>query len=228
MLVNRIRKNKIWIAMLGMFLSLMVVSQNVQAASAIDEGADVSLQIEYKKDGVKIEGATFDIYKVAEISETVEFTKTEDFSEFMLDLEGIDQEKWIKRAKEAKDFVDSNKEIEPLATGKTDKEGILLIPDEDTEMTTGLYLVIGHACELNGKTYQSDPFFICLPNLNSSDEWVYDEVAMPKVTSKTPTEVPKDTKLPQTGMLKWPIPVLAGTGILFFMIGWAKRQKEEK
>lgn len=34
-------------------------------------------------------------------------------------------------------------------------------------------------------------------------------------------------KLPQTGMLKWPVPVLAGLGLLFFMIGWEKRQREE-
>lgn len=33
-------------------------------------------------------------------------------------------------------------------------------------------------------------------------------------------------KLPQTGMLWWPVPVLAGAGILFFVTGWVKRQKD--
>lgn len=46
-------------------------------------------------------------------------------------------------------------------------------------------------------------------------------------TYKTPTTPGKTTgKLPQTGMLWWPVPVLAGAGMLFFMIGWTKRRKE--
>lgn len=34
-------------------------------------------------------------------------------------------------------------------------------------------------------------------------------------------------RLPQTGMLWWPVPLLAGAGMLFFTIGWVKRQKSE-
>lgn len=30
-------------------------------------------------------------------------------------------------------------------------------------------------------------------------------------------------RLPQTGTLQWPIPVLAGVGILFFLLGWMRR-----
>ena len=34
-------------------------------------------------------------------------------------------------------------------------------------------------------------------------------------------------RLPQTGMLWWPVPVLAAAGMMFFTIGWVKRQKSE-
>lgn len=37
----------------------------------------------------------------------------------------------------------------------------------------------------------------------------------------------RPSKLPQTGMLNWPVPVLAGIGLLCFMVGWGKRQKDE-
>lgn len=228
MRVNRTMKNRIGTVLLGIMLTLFLIPQPVDAAVAIDVGVDVSLTIEYKKDGTAIEGATFDIYKVAEVSENVEFAKVEEFSKFIGSFEELDQSEWGKRAKEAVDFVESHEEIEPLASGKTDKEGKVSFPDENTQMTTGLYLVVGHTCEYNGKTYQSDPFFICLPNLNPQDQWVYDETASPKITTDTENDIPKDSRLPQTGMLKWPIPVLAGTGLVFFMIGWAKRQKEEK
>lgn len=44
-------------------------------------------------------------------------------------------------------------------------------------------------------------------------------------TYKVVTERP--SRLPQTGMLNWPVPVLAGAGLVCFMIGWGKRQKDE-
>ncbi len=41
------------------------------------------------------------------------------------------------------------------------------------------------------------------------------------------SETTTQTKLPQTGMLKWPVPYLAGAGILFFMAGWVINRKNE-
>ena len=42
----------------------------------------------------------------------------------------------------------------------------------------------------------------------------------------TPENDP-ETKLPQTGMLKWPVPYLACTGLLFLMAGWVINRKNE-
>lgn len=50
-------------------------------------------------------------------------------------------------------------------------------------------------------------------------------------TPNTP-EVPGSStpsgKLPQTGVLWWPVPILAGAGMMFFMIGWIKRRRFEE
>jgi hypothetical protein len=50
-------------------------------------------------------------------------------------------------------------------------------------------------------------------------------------TTETPTETTTatnkttETKLPQTGMLRWPIPFLTGAGLLLFVIGWIRYRK---
>ena len=40
-------------------------------------------------------------------------------------------------------------------------------------------------------------------------------------------DVPKG-KLPQTGLLQWPIPVMASFGLLLFLIGWIRHNKGEE
>lgn len=48
-------------------------------------------------------------------------------------------------------------------------------------------------------------------------------------TPNTPNTPPKPSgKLPQTGVLWWPVPILAGAGMVFFMIGWIKRHRFEE
>ena len=43
----------------------------------------------------------------------------------------------------------------------------------------------------------------------------------------TPTATGKPPILPQTGMLWWPVPVLACGGMLLFLIGWIRRRKHD-
>lgn len=92
----------------------------------------------------------------------------------------------------------------------------------------------------NGWTYRWE-------DLSAASEWTVKEVKVPKgyktsvngeMTEKGLLEFEiintyekkgkKPSRLPQTGMLHWPVPVLAETGLLFFMIGWRKRQKDEE
>lgn len=45
--------------------------------------------------------------------------------------------------------------------------------------------------------------------------------------SKETTESKTEPKLPQTGMLKWPVPYLACAGLLLLLVGWAINRKNE-
>lgn len=49
------------------------------------------------------------------------------------------------------------------------------------------------------------------------------------VNKKCTTVVPKPPsgKLPQTGLLWWPVPLLAGVGMALFVIGWLRRRRDE-
>lgn len=40
-------------------------------------------------------------------------------------------------------------------------------------------------------------------------------------------EIPLARLLPQTGMLWWPVPVLAGIGLLLLTVGMARRKRED-
>ena len=49
-----------------------------------------------------------------------------------------------------------------------------------------------------------------------------------KNTYKVPGEPPKDEVLPQTGLLWWPVPVLAGAGMALCFVGWRKQRCSEE
>ena len=64
---------------------------------------------------------------------------------------------------------------------------------------------------------------------------IYDIEANPKTTPAiiptpipTPTPTPNDPKLPQTGQLNWPVPVLAASGLAMIIIGFGIYTKGRK
>ena len=75
-----------------------------------------------------------------------------------------------------------------------------------------------------------DPVLVSVPFMDpKTGEYTYDvdatvKPAVIRETEPTPTPSPSPTptpgpKLPQTGQLNWPIPVLAGAGVFFILLG---------
>lgn len=98
------------------------------------------------------------------------------------------------------------------------------------ELEPGLYVVSQRPGEEIPGFAAIEPFLISLPQWQE-DGYVYDLTAAPKVplepaplkpteTTK-PTQPDKPTKLPQTGQLNWPVPILTVLGLGFFCLGWA-------
>ena len=93
-----------------------------------------------------------------------------------------------------------------------------------TELPVGLYLVIQEDSATGFS--QCEPFFITLP-VNSDEGWEYEIDATPKINiDQEPIKPPSN--IPQTGQLKWPIPVLAIAGIVIFSVGLFMVLKRKK
>lgn len=108
-----------------------------------------------------------------------------------------------------------------------------------TNLPTGLYLIVQEEAA-EGFT-PLNPFLVSLPYLEDG-EYQYDVTAAIKSelekeqetepTTPQPTE-PDDPKLPYTGQLNWPIPLMAVMGFALLIAGWVlcfgkKREQNEK
>lgn len=116
----------------------------------------------------------------------------------------------------------------------------------------GLYLIV--ETQPNPHYEPVRPFLVTVPIWGAitdyTEGWLYEVDASPKMETLTlsptpvpqpgptptptpgPSETPKKTPpprgtLPQTGQLKWPVPVLAFGGMVLFAIGWVLRKKQK-
>jgi LPXTG-motif cell wall-anchored protein len=93
-----------------------------------------------------------------------------------------------------------------------------------TQIPVGLYLIWQDEKDATEGFSPIHPFLISIPKLEG-EQYIQDIVAKPKVPLVTkPTETPTPPpspppKLPQTGQLNWPIPVMAVAGCVLFSIG---------
>lgn len=315
MSVNRTRLHRLCVGLACLLLFCAILPMNASAAPLIEPERPVTLTINYRPAA----GVEFSLYRVADVSSIVEFTLTAPFDTYPVLLDDLDSAGWKALADTLAGYVARDK-IPALDGGTTDAAGLVHFPQQQQELSTGVYLVIGQQSEEGKYTYTPEPFLICLPNRNALDKWDYDVTAVPKYDSvyhpemisrkvlkvwddagnqtKRPTEIeiqllrdgavfdtvklnkannwrytwdsldgdylwqvvektvpkgytvttgregstfvitnssttPGKPGLPgesgtiaQTGMLWWPVPVLAGVGILILLMGLGRRWKQ--
>lgn len=138
----------------------------------------------------------------------------------------------------------------PAWSGQTDADGKVVL----TDLPVGAYLLVS---EKTGRYQETTPFLLTLPQVNAEGtEWEADVTANPKVKyqsshkpepenppetppeepphdipdDKPPTvDIPEETPLilPQTGLLRWPIPVMAMAGVVLVALGAASERKRK-
>lgn len=112
-----------------------------------------------------------------------------------------------------------------------------------SQLELGLYLVV--QSKAADRYHALAPFLVSIP-IEENAVWVYDVDATPKAGTAAPEETSAPTtapaakpttrptvpssssRLPQTGQLRWPIPILAGGGVVFLLIGWALSKRQER
>lgn len=161
-------------------------------------------------------GCEVKLYRVGEWTEQNTFRYTDAFKKCKASLDNLHA---ADLPEDLYSFV-KEKSINPDAKGKTNNKGRFLAKDLDL----GLYLVVQTTAPVTHYTFS--PFLVSLPMQDEDGELTYNVEAFPKAGVKPP-ETPgkpgnpgKKPPLIQTGQLNWPVPVLAGSGMVLVALGW--------
>lgn len=171
-------------------------------------------------DGYEVDNLEVAFYKVADF-EVGKFTATEEFKIF--DIEDISNENIVSM----QEYASENASV--LLKRTTNEKGEFTL----SEIEAGKYLLVQNSRE-DYCTMQT--MFISVPEI-TTDTINYTITAKPKIAVidaiggaeediLEPTPVVPESKpnaepeLPNTGVLNWPIPVLAIAGIILFCLSW--------
>lgn len=226
---------------LSMILVLLVRCSMVTTAFAGEEKMEFSeipdfhrkgsVSVALKESETKnvVSGAELTLYLVADAAfhgGDAVFEYTDDFSHCTESLAKVDSENLAEKLSEyAREHKISGTTMVTDQSGKVDYKDI----------KAGLYLIMQNK---ESEQYTSlKPFLVSLP-MYMDGTYIYDIDASPKVRTVTRKEVQPEpskpskpasgTKLPQTGQLNWPIPVMLGCGVFLIILGFILRRTKEK
>ena len=225
-----------------LLLCTMILSVLFSAAYTfpVFAGTEKELRLICETGSEKVGNMLWRIYKVAE-RRNGSFVLTDSFQNDPVDLSGITEENIGILAETLGRFVSANS-VTPDANGSTDAEGIV----QFSGLEPGLYLAVPQTTEKDGIRYTASPL---LAELTEDGEAVFPKLyraatlGEPMVSTTVPTQTtvsqttavttvsaPTTTteKLPQTGQLWWPVPILAIGGIVFIMSGMSIRKKSHE
>ncbi len=181
-----------------------------------DETRTGTITVEMQYDSQPVTGGTLAAYRVGRIQEDngdYSFTRTEAFAAF----DGVLEEPYSQEL--AKVLADYAKEYNIPPTATIDNPNGKAVFDS---LDLGLYLIVQTKA---APSYEPlTPFLVSVP-LWEEGHYQYDVNARGKFELKQspkPEEpvAPTDPKLPQTGQLNWPIPLLTVSGLCLILLGW--------
>lgn len=170
---------------------LFLVPVQVFAANSVDVTRNSTVTVYFRDEKTPIVGAKFNLYLVAECDKSGRLTVTEDFKNYRIDFNTDSSEALQKIASTLEGYV-LRDNIEPLDSGTTDANGILVFPTSGKQLKPGLYLVTGERHTQNGKNYDATPFIVSLPNEDSeTGKLNYDVTVVPKYEVNPVPSVPE-------------------------------------
>lgn len=172
-----------------------------------------------------IPGGSLFLYPVADLVDG-KYVPTSSFADFGGSLEDLNAPGL------AAELYAHGKGHSPYIARQADRNG-LVIYDKRPQ---GLYLIAQQDINAAKGYYPIDPFLVTIPMWDAEKgEWDYTIDASPKAETRpdgteptSPPDKPHKPPLIQTGQLNWPVPVLAGLGIVLFTFGWVLYNKREK
>ena len=214
------RKSKkiAWMLLLTAVL-LLTLPVGALAHDVPDPDKIGSITLELICDGKTVTGGVFTLWRVGDIAEddgNYSFVKSAALEAYEGALDDIADP---ALAESLSEYIDANSV--PSVVAVYNETGTVAF----SAVEPGLYLIEQTQPSEN---YQATaPFLVSVPQ-NEDGTYIYDVNAEPKIgtlaaPTPTPTPTPAGPKLPQTGQMNAPIPILAGLGVLCIIIGLALR-----
>lgn len=220
--------------MISAMLALSLVFGIPLAASAhpvpdMTRKGSVTVSMTYQNKPVS--GGTLALYKVGEVHEddgNFSFVPVREIKSLISEYKDIQSPELAGTLSKYAE----QKKITALKTVTVGEDGKAVFSNLDL----GLYMVIQTAAASGYK--KTSPFLVSVPYLDKG-EYVYDVKSTPKndlkrETEKTPkpTEPPSQPsgggrKLPQSGQLWWPVPMLTCAGLGSIAVGLIRRRESE-
>lgn len=240
---KRIKRICLPILIFGLICFVNMPVRAAQNLPDLDKSGSISITMKNTDTGEIVSDGSLALYQVADAVEDdgdFSFRFTDEFSNCGLSLEDIQSEKLSSGLAVYAERKGLRQTIQSVGSDGT---------VSFTGMKTGLYLIVQKSAAEG--YHDVSPFLVSIP-MQSGDKWVYEVDASPKVEltdvqspaqPETPTQSETPTqqrspgasssgsvgaKLPQTGQLNWPVPVLAVAGILLYAFGWRMNNTKKK
>lgn len=162
----------------ALFLFLPCFQGMAQGAETMDPSRETALTVYFGHEGTGFSGVEFQLYRVAEMSETGAFSLTGSFAGYPVSLKGLDSSGWRALAQTLDAYI-ARDGLSPERTAVTGGDGLASF----SGLSTGLYLVTGNRYEQGRYTYTPESFLVSLPGLSPEGEWSYTQAVAGKYGS---------------------------------------------
>lgn len=176
--------------LLAFWLGVCCTAMTAFASGTIETGRIGSLSVYFGEDGIGFSAVAFSIYRVADISEDGTYTLSGDFKRYPVSLENLDSSGWRALAQTLDAYAVRDK-IVPVMTRQTGSDGYFQI----TELSTGLYLVVGGQYVDDGIVYTPEPMLVSIPGLSADGTWAYDMAVSCKFVREDTPDTPVSRKV---------------------------------
>lgn len=182
-----------------------------------------SITVSFGSQGSPVTGGNLVLYRVAEVvrdDADLKFSYLPAFSGCSQSLEDVTS---TRLTAELSNIVLQKKPTPDATAQNTDGKIVF------ENLPTGLYLLM-QTTPAQGY-YVINPFLVTIP-ITVDGEYRYDVEASskmalePEETTTPPPPTWPGSDIPQTGQLKWPVPVLAAAGLALLSLGMVLRRKE--
>jgi LPXTG-motif cell wall-anchored protein len=164
---------------------LMVLLSTTQAAFAasvadvigkVDSARQCSLQLKYIYDEIPYENLHVSLYRIADVSDSYEYSLYGSFAGYPLDLSSMNSQKDWDSLKSTVDSYIIADEIEADFTAVTNQSGEACFSD----LNTGVYFIPEISVEKEKREFQFESCILVIPQILTDGSLEYDVTAAPK------------------------------------------------